>query len=383
MTSAETPSRARRRYVDWARAIAVLLMIEAHTLDAWTRPADRQGVWFRDAAVLGGFAAPLFLWLAGLAVVLSATRAAQRTGSRMQAVDSVARRGLEVFILAFLFRIQAFIVSPGSYPVMLFRVDILNVMGPAIVVAGLVWGCAATPRGRIAAFAVLAAATAMVTPIVHAAAFVDHLPLWVQWYVRPFDQYTTFMLLPWAGFVFAGGAVGALIAAAADEQAERRLQAFLAATGAALVALGFYTASRPSIYHSSSFWTSSPTWFGIRVGILMLALAVIYAIEQALSREHAETRTPGPPLRALVRSWQGPLSTMGRSSLFVYWIHVELVYGYASWFWRHRLPLWGTALAWAAFCVLMYRAIGLRDRLVDTWRRRQGGAGSTPRTATA
>ena len=30
-------STHRRAYVDWARGIAVLLMIEAHTLDAWTR----------------------------------------------------------------------------------------------------------------------------------------------------------------------------------------------------------------------------------------------------------------------------------------------------------------------------------------------------------
>ena len=38
-------------------------------------------------------------------------------------------------------------------------------------------------------------------------------------------------------------------------------------------------------------------------------------------------------------AWQGPLATLGRASLFIYWIHVELVYGYASWFWRRRLPV--------------------------------------------
>jgi uncharacterized membrane protein len=362
MASAEAHARSRRVYVDWARAIAVLLMIEAHTLDAWTRPADRHGVWFRDAAVLGGFAAPLFLWLAGLAAVLSATRLAERTGSRMQAVDAIARRGLEIFILAFLFRLQAFIVSPGSYTVTLFRVDILNVMGPALVVSGLVWGCAATARGRVAAFGLLAFAMAMVTPIVRAAAFVDDLPLWFQWYVRPFGDYTTFMLLPWAGFVFAGGASGVLIAAVRDEPSERRLQAILAATGAALIVLGFYTAAKPSIYNASSFWTSSPTWFAIRVGILMLALAAIYAIEQAVGHDNTNAR-----------GWQGPLSAMGRSSLFIYWIHVELVYGYASWLWRHRLPLWGTAIAWAMFSWLMYRAIGVRDRLVGRFAEWQNG----------
>jgi uncharacterized membrane protein len=139
----------RRLYIDWARGLAVLLMIEAHTVDAWTRAADRESIGFRNATILGGFAAPLFLWLAGLAVVLSAARTASR-GGRAAAVDAVCRRGLEIFILAFLFRIQAFIISPGGPALAIFRVDILNIMGPAIVAAGLVWAAAANPAAQVA-----------------------------------------------------------------------------------------------------------------------------------------------------------------------------------------------------------------------------------------
>src|SRR3954466_3202160 len=73
-------SSHRRAYVDWARGVAVLLMIEAHTVDAWSGLTVRQTKAFRDATVLGGFAAPLFLWWACLAVVLAATRAAERSG---------------------------------------------------------------------------------------------------------------------------------------------------------------------------------------------------------------------------------------------------------------------------------------------------------------
>ena len=52
-----------------------------------------------------------------------------------------------IFVLAFLFRVQAFIVSPGNHLVTLFRVDILNIMGPAIVAAGLAWAIArSAPR---------------------------------------------------------------------------------------------------------------------------------------------------------------------------------------------------------------------------------------------
>ena len=365
----------RRSYIDWARGVAVLLMIEAHTTDAWTRAADKKGVLYRDANILGGFAAPMFLWLAGLAVVLAATRHAERTGSRAQAVEGIVRRGLVIFILAFLFRIQAFIVSPGNHLVTLFRVDILNVMGPAIVAAGAVWWLTRTAAGRIAAFSALAIAFSMLTPIVRTSPLVGYLPVWVQWYVRPAGELTVFTLFPWAGFVFAGGAAGALLATAHGERSERRGNVAMAVVGAALLALGFYTAGRPSIYAAASFWTSSPTWFAIRVGILMLALAGMYGLGQLVGRhDGTNPQTLRDRARALALSWQTPLERLGQHSLFIYWIHVELVYGYSSWLWRHRLPLWGTAIAYLLFCVLMYRAIGWRDRFVSFWRAGPRGA---------
>jgi uncharacterized membrane protein len=354
---------ARRVYIDWARGLAVLLMIEAHTLDAWTRVADRRTPAFRNATILGGFAAPLFLWLAGIGLVLSATRAAERDGAtRASVMDVICRRGLEIFVLAFLFRLQAFVVSPGSHPLALLRVDILNVMGLAIVAGGMIWGLAtagAPSRSTtrltarlILAYGVATAAMAMLTPVVRASPLVDRLPAWLGWYVRPAGEYTTFTIFPWAGFVFAGGASGALIAAARGNEAERRLQLWSGLMGAAFIAAGFYAATLPSIYRSASFWTSSPTYFAIRVGVLMVALSTVYAAARVAADR-------GIALR--------PLERLGHSSLFVYWIHVELVYGYASWLWRGRLPLWATAMAYAAFSALLYGAVVLRDRWRDRW----------------
>src|SRR5471032_689194 len=161
-------------------------MIEAHTVDAWTRLNVRQSIQFRNATVLGGFAAPLFLWLAGVAVVLAATRTAERTGNRRAAVETICRRGLEIFILGFLFRLQGFIITPGSHPVTLFRVDILNIMGPAIAMAGVVWGLARSATSRVLWYSAITAAFAMATPLIRASSMVGALPLWFQWYLRPF-----------------------------------------------------------------------------------------------------------------------------------------------------------------------------------------------------
>src|SRR5439155_24199232 len=98
-------------------------MIEAHTTDAWTRANAKQTVAFGFLVVLGGFAAPLFLWLAGVGVTLAASRTAARTGSGARAMDGACRRGLEFFLMAFLFGLQAFGLSPVGPAIIPFRVD--------------------------------------------------------------------------------------------------------------------------------------------------------------------------------------------------------------------------------------------------------------------
>ena len=260
-------------------------MIEAHTLDAWTRWSSRTGRPFGYASILGGFA--------GAAVSLAGgdwrgcrpgpvAPPGERPARRCR---DICRRGLEIFVLAFLFRLQAFMVSPGSYPVTLFRVDILNIMGPAIVASGIVW-CG--PPGLTAGTLVVGVRRTRVRGGDGHAARADlaagrqaaHLDAVV--YPAAGD-YTTFTLFPWAGFVFAGAACGVLLARDGDRTAARPRLSF-AVAGAAVLALGFVTAARPSIYAQSSFWTSSPTYFAIRVGILMLGLAVLALMAGATER---------------------------------------------------------------------------------------------------
>jgi uncharacterized membrane protein len=345
----------------------VLVMIHAHILDAWTLRSERGSYTFAYLNFLGGLAAPLFLWLAGLALVLAAEQGLAHTGDRAAAASRVFWRGIQIFGLAFLFRLQAFVVSPGNPLVSLLRVDILNIMGPAMAGAALVWWLAGGWRSAALMAAGVAIGLAMVTPIVRSAAWLTTLPPLLQWYVSPAGNHSTFTLFPWAGFVFAGGAAGAWLASVRPMDEPVALRRFGLA-GLVLVAGSLLSATLPSIYSNSFFWTTSPTYFGARVGILMAALGGLAAASPLASHWPAAARV---------------LQRFGRSSLFVYWIHVELVYGYATIWMHHRLPLWGTTLAFLAFAALMYGAVGLRDRVLGAWRARATGGGPEPRTVQA
>lgn len=345
----------RRHYIDWARGIAVLIMIHAHVLDAWTRPAERKSLAFGYLNVLGGFAAPMFLWLAGVSLMLSATRGLTRGQGREAVAAALVRRGAEIFVLAFIFRAQSFVVSPGNPLVSLLRVDILNIMGPSLVGAALLWRLAPVQRWASWLCAGAGAAIALVTPLARTATWVSALPPAVQWYITPVGNHSTFTLFPWAGFVFVGAACGIILASAKTR--EGRTMLVMSIAGLALAAGSYALSFRPSIYQTSSFWTTSPTYFGVRIGILMIALGALYVLS---------------PAAALAPAAWNALARFGRHSLFVYWVHVELVYGYTTAVLHHRLPLWGTGVAYIVFTALMYMSLDLRDRLVDWWTTRQG-----------
>ena len=307
---AEAPPATRRGYLDWLRGLAVLIMIEAHLIDSWTRSPDRESQAFQWSMTLGGFGAPLFLFLAGVSVALSASSKLRRSGDPRAASAAVARRGLEIFGLAFLFRLQACILSWGGWWTLL-KVDILNIMGPSIVAAAALWGIVRSGRAKLAVFAAATAVIALLTPVIRALPVLESLPDPVEAYIRPVQPLTNFVFFPWMAFVFAGAFCGVLIETAREPVVEGRLNMRFALAGAALALVALAASFLPSPYASSYFWTTSPAFFFIRVGMLVALIGMAYAWQQR----------PGGASK-----WSA-LQQLGRTSLFIYWIHVEMVYG--------------------------------------------------------
>jgi uncharacterized membrane protein len=342
-----TASTGRHAYLDWVRGVAVLIMIEAHVLDSWTAAADRSRPLFGYAMILGGFGAPLFLFLAGVAVALSAESKFRKSGDFAASWWAAQKRGWQVFCLAFLFRLQSYILGGGYNAIGLLKVDILNVMGPAIAVAAIL-GRLGRPRAfRIVLFVGATCAIALMTPIVRMTPALSPLPDPIEWYFRPALGRTNFTLFPWAGFVFAGAAVGVVIDSLRTGDRVRRLQMSLAVAGMLLVWAAHLTSFRPSFYERSDYWTTSLSYFFLRLGILTLLLPMGYLWEHA-------------PFRHKLSFWS-PLEEFGRASLFVYWIHVEMVYGFLSRPIRRALSLEGSLVAYVVFTVFLLSVVRLKN----------------------
>lgn len=340
----------RRTYLDVLRGVAVLIMIEAHVIDSWTQPADRGSRGFGESLILGGFGAPLFLFLAGVAVAMSAGSKARRAGDPAAAARAVQKRGLQIFALAFLFRLQSFLLSNAPAWTML-RVDILNVMGPTMVAAAALWALGRGPRGRAVIFAAAAAAVVLATPLIRQVAWLGVLPDSLEAYLRPLPGMSNFTFFPWAGFLLAGGIVGVILDGARTRVADRRANLAFGAAGVILATVAYQASFLPPIHPGSRFWTTSVSFFCIRLGLMAAALAVAWLWEQ---RPTAGRRF-------------SPLQVLGRASLFVYWIHVELVYGLVSGPLHGAFSLGAAWAACAAFCGLMLVVTVLKERLVGKY----------------
>ena len=324
------PEAARNRlaYIDWMRGLACVLMFQTHCYDSWLSPQARQSRFFMYSQLGGTFPAPLFLFLAGISFALVTEKLRQKNLSPAEIARSTVRRGAEIFGFGLLFRFQEFLVAWGWAPKSdLLRVDILNTIGLSMMLMGIVcWLILALKRGpgTRTALMLTAGGTALLISLLTPLLWTTWRPDWLPWPIESYvngvhnlgtPQAWMFPVFPWTGFAFAGLAVGfALQSSWAREQGARAFFS-LGMTGGLLIEVARWLDAQPrQVYSVYDYWHTSPSFFLIRVGMLLVILCASYAW-----------------CRWGAGEWGfSPLILLGQASLLVYWVHIEFVYGRVS-----------------------------------------------------
>ena len=353
MATSVTAPRTRRAFIDLSRGLAVVCMVEHHSFDAWMPDSFHGSAPDRLFRFLGGVAAPTFLFLAGLAMVLMMEGLLARGATRGGAALAAARRGGLIFLGAYLFRLQEWALAFGASPAgTMLRIDVLNCIGVALVLVALLWGLGAGGAQRAVLFGAACLGFVAAAPPV-AGADLSALPQVLADYLNGTSPRALFPLFPWAGYTLAGAAVGLLFArtrrAADPARAEALLLAWLSAAALAIwIATRSVDALPFTLYPRMEWWQTSPAYFLLRCCTLIWALALCALLERAWQ-----------PVRTRL-GWArpGPLAAMGQHSLIIYWVHIEIVYGRFTWPWRGKLTL---AQAGAGLALLLAAMIALAD----------------------
>ncbi len=329
-------------------------MVEWHTYDSWRADAAARGPAHDVLSIAGGFAAPSFLYMAGMSQLL-ADAAMERKGvapadRRLRAL----RRALWLLGVAYAFRAVEFVLG-GAFRVAggwegIFKVDVLNVIAVSLLATALLTGARA--RTQVALAALAAAAVAFLAPVVAGwsrpeSRILDYL--YGEW------PRALFYLMPWAAFCLAGSALGRL--------ALREPRPLLwIGIGAALFFGGWAASFLPPVYAHDDFWRTSPAWVAMRLGAVVATSGVLQAVPLSADR------------------WLSWLRTMGRHSLLGYFVSVELPYGVLSGPLHKRLGT-GAAVGGVLGMIAVTWAVSVGSDRWGAWRLARARGAAPPPTA--
>lgn len=304
--------------------MAAIIMLQGHVFHSFTRTDLREGGAYVISQFIGGIAPAIFLFLTGITLALlmdAREKAGLTAGQRLGA--SLHRAGY-LALLAVLFRFQLWLFGqPYTAWTDLLKVDILNCMAVAILAVSFLAVFTTAERARNGI--VIGLAIAVASPVI---SLIDpaSIPEYVRMYMVPDTLYFSFF--PWAAFVAFGLSAGSILRLVTAEQMHRVMQ-WCAITGFGLIITAQYFSNLPySLYSNSDFWLNSPGLIFIKLGVILVLLSFTFLWTHHGSGEGW--------------SW---VRQIGVTSLLVYWVHIELVYGRWFGFWKESLTYGQCAIA--------------------------------------
>lgn len=300
------------------RGFAVIVMVMGHSIDSVLSPAARATDAFRLYDGFRGFTAPMFLFVSGYAFMVATAK--RWDAFRTPGKPLMKRLGKIVllFVLGYALHVpylslhKLLNAMTPEQAAALFQADILHCVAVSLLLLQALLFLAPTRQAFALIVLGVAALVVLASPIVWR---VDFAPI-VSPVLSPYlnqTQLSIFPVFPFTAYLLSGVFVGHFFLVAKERGTERAFinRMFLVATGLALG--GFVLEMLPvSLYPPHDFWKTSPNWFLIRIGIVMLVSLTFYF------------------LKNLPQTVERNLILLGQASLVVYPVHLIIAYGSAA-----------------------------------------------------
>ena len=307
--------KARYVYIDLLRGWAVLVMIETHVTNTFLVPAIRFQPWFATLNFINGIVAPSFLFVAGYSFAIVGQRKWNDYLSFNGVFWKQVGRILQIWAVGyalhlpfFSFHKLAFLIGWDEWT-SFWPVDVLQCIAVSLLLMLLLVLIARNHRVFLILLCVSGCVVAFASPFVSTMNVDRALSL-------PFSNYinsvhgSLFPVFPWMSFVLFGGAAGELFGFLKTKMPEGKFFMRVFAVGIALIFLSIIANLQPmKVFPPHDFWTASPEFFFIRMGIVLIILSTLWLWERA------------------AHSGKSVVSLLGSESLVTYTGHLLVIYG--------------------------------------------------------
>lgn len=315
MKNQTTSQKVRYEFIDFYRGLVVLFMLEGHLFRELLHQDVIQSPLFQFHDFFHGVSAPAFLFGSGLTFVLSTRKRWEEYHHWDPPFARRIGRILIILLLGYLLHLPFLsarkLILEGSLNdyLQFFQSDVLQCIGYGLLALHGVLFFFKTERRFYGLILSGTVAIPLLTPLIWEIDFLRYYPPIIAQLMN--SKYgSLFPLFPYVGFLFAGVIVSWEFMLAVEHKREKKFMKRFVYLGAVFIVFGLMLDKLPfHIYPVYNFWYTSPAYFAIRVGALLMMIGFVWLITEKIKK---------PP------RW---ITILGKESLMVYVVHLIILYG--------------------------------------------------------
>ena len=316
MAQQKTFSGQKQRYIyiDLLRGWAVLVMIEVHVVNAFLLPELRSPEWFKYLNFLNGLVAPSFLFVSGFSFVLVAQRKWDDYLNRTTVFRRQLGRILQILAVGYLLHLPFFSFGRLLYATEdewgpFWKTDILHTIALSLLTMVVFIVLAREQKKNFILLVSFAVFVIFSSPLLYDRNLDSIFPEPVVNYFSA-AHHSQFPLFPWMGFVLCGGVASQLLVWWRERVDEMKIFRRFFVGGIVMILLSYTVNLLPvTVYPAHSYWRANPSFFFIRLGIVLMLLSSLWYWEKKF------------------QSGKSLVSIVGAESLIAYAGHLLVIYG--------------------------------------------------------
>ncbi len=312
-------STDRLGYIDQFRGLATIFMIETHVVNALLLTSLEAGIAFAYLNFVNGLVAPAFLFVSGFSFTLALNRKGEAYRRFSPQLLKHLKRLLYIWLTGYFLHVPFLSLRKTLYGTLssggldFTVVDILQCIAVTLFILHVLRVIVKKDGQFRALIWFLFVFFIAAAPLAGSIDFARYLPLFLAQYFNRMHG-ALFPLFPWSGFLIGGTIASQYVTkhtgAAAGGTARNRAPVRILVLGAVAAAAGFFLIPLEKHFLvDPHFPHYSPTWFLLRLGLLLI---ILYGITVYEGR-----RDPGSSI----------IKLFGRETFFVYVLHLVIVYG--------------------------------------------------------